>query len=300
LPRAVGTLCIDPHATFRSYGEGAKASLGAACEVLEGDCAGYVRFGLRRVHVVPYVSGGDPRARITVTLLELASPEASFALYSERTLGDAPNDATKWKALDASGTAVLAGAQALAWHGSHLAELDYADETSAPGRALSRGAPLLEMLARELALRLPGKAELPPSVALLPKRDGGPRKIQFEHESLFGIEGLGAGAVARYAPSGAERPLAVLARADEDSAKDVLRTLRRVPGSRPFKGAPYEALSVPIQPGEGSARVEWLFGRKRNVVLGIGYTPAKLDRKQRERERHAELSRLKTLLDEFR
>src|SRR5262245_43852715 len=44
LPRVVGPLCIDPHATFRSYGDGEKASLGAACEVLEGECAGYVRF----------------------------------------------------------------------------------------------------------------------------------------------------------------------------------------------------------------------------------------------------------------
>jgi hypothetical protein len=296
----VGALCIDPHATFRSYGEGEKASLGAACEVLEGDCAGYVRFGLRRVHVVPYVRGADPRARITVTLLELASPEASFALYTERTLGDSPSDAAKWKPLEVAGTAALSGAQALVWRGSHLAELDYSDETAAPGRAAERGAPLLEALARELALRLPGKSELPRSVALLPKQDGGPRRIQFEHESLFGIEGLGAGAVARYAPAGAEVPLAVLARADDDSAKDVLRTLRRLPGSRPFKGGPYEAMSVPILAGEGSARLEWLFGRKRNVVLGIGYKPAKLDRKQRERERHTELSRLNELLDELR
>lgn len=304
----VGALCIDPHATFRSYGDGEKAPLGAACEVLEGDCQSYVRFGLRRVHVVPYVSGADPRARVTVTLLELASPEASFALYTERTLGDAPGDAAKWKPLDEAGTAVVSGAQALAWRGSHLAELDYTDETSAPGRIAERGAAPLEALARELALRLPGKAELPLSVSLLPKRDGGPRKLLFEHENLFGIEGLGAGALARYgsaraSPSdeaAAEMPLAVLGRADDDSAKDVLRTLRRLPGSRPFRGAPYESLSVPLQSGEGGERLEWVFGRKRHVVVGIGYRPASLERKKRDRERHVELSRLKKLLDELR
>ena len=296
----VGALCTDQHATFRSYGEGAKASLGAACEVLEGDCAGYVRFGLRRVHVVPYVSAADPRARVTVTLLELASSEASFALLTERTLGESPDDYTKWERLDGEGTALLFGARALVWRASHLAELVYTDETSAPGRVAERGRALLEALARELSLRLPGKAELPLSVALLPKRDGGPQRIQFEHEHLFGIEGLGAGALARYASPGAEMPVAVLARADDDSAKDVLRTIRRLPGSRSLRGAPYEAVGAPIQEGEGGLRREWLFGRKRHVALGIGYEPDKLDRKKRDRDRHAALLRLKALLDELR
>ena len=203
---------------------------------------------------------------------------------------------------------MISGARALAWRGSHLAELDYTDETSAPGRVAERGAAPLEALARELTVRLPGKAELPPSVSLLPKRDGGPKRIHFEHENLFGIEGLGAGALARYALAGTratettkdETPLAVLARVDDDSAKDVLRTLRRLPGARPFRGAPYESLSVPIQAVEGGARLEWVFGRKRHVVVGIGYTPSTLDRKKRDRERHVELSRLKKLLDDVR
>ena len=300
LPRVVGGLCIDPHADFRSYGAGAKAPLRAACEVVSGDCAGYARFGLRRVLVVPYVNGVDPRARITMTLLELESPEASYALFTERVLGDSPDDFAQWKSVEPSGTAVVSGASALAWRASHLALLDYADETSAPGRAAERGGAALAALARELVQSLPGKPELPRSAALLPKRDGGPLATRFEHQDLFGIGGLGSGAVARYSPAGRVAPLAVLARLDDDAAKDVLRTLRRLPGSRSQKGAPYEAVGVSIKDGETASRMEWLFGRKRNVVLGVGREPERLGRAAAAAVRHRELLRLKALLDDLR
>ncbi|HEX6276840.1 MAG TPA: DUF6599 family protein [Polyangiaceae bacterium] len=298
--RTLAGLCIDPHADFRSFGDGGKAPLGAACETLEGECASYERYGLRRVVVVPYVSADDPRARITVKLLELASPDAAYALFVSRLLGDSPEDAAAWKRLNAAGTAQRAGTKALAWRAQHLALLDYADETSAPGRAAERGAAHLEALATDLVARLPGKPELPRSVALLPDRDAGPAGVRYEHEDIFGVAGLGAGAIARYAPGGKESPLAVMARDDEDSAKDVLRTLGRLPSARSKKGAPYDALTVSLRERENERRVEWLFGRKRNVVLGIGREPAKLGKEAEARVRHAQMLRLKSLLDDLR
>jgi hypothetical protein len=298
--RTVAGLCIDPHADFRSFGDGAKAPLGAACETLEGDCASYARYGLRRVLVVPYVSAADPRARVTVALLELASPDAAYALFAARVLGDSADDTVAWKRLNVAGTAQRAGTKGLAWRAQHLALLDYADETSAPGRAAERGAPSVEALAKELVERLPGKPDMPRSVALLPARDGGPAVVRYEHGDLFGIAGLGAGAVARYAPGGKESPLAVLARDDDDSAKDVLRTLKRLPSARSKKGAPYDALAVSLRERENDRRVEWLFGRKRNVVLGIGRDYEKLGKEGEARVRHAQMLRLKSLLDELR
>jgi hypothetical protein len=134
---------------------------------------------------------------------------------------------------------------------------------------------------------------------LLPERDAGPLAVRFEHEDVFGIGGLGAGAVARYAPGGRNAPLAILARVDDDAAKDVLRTLRRIPGSRSPRGGAYESVEVAIQSAEGAPRMEWLFGRKRNVVLGIGREPEKLDRAGKARVRHREALRLKALLDEI-
>jgi hypothetical protein len=299
-PRAAGGLCLDPHADSRSFGEGAKSPLGAACEALEGDCASYARFGLRRVLVVPYVSSADARARVTVTLLELASPEAAYALLAGRILGDSPDDFSAWTRLDPNGTVVRSGASVMVWRASHVALLDYADETSAPARSAERGGAALEALARALHERLPGKAELPASVALLPRREGGPVAIRFTHDDAFGIGGLGSGAIARYDAGGKSAPIAVLARQDDDSAKDVLRTLRRIPGSRTPKGAPYESVFVSIREADGVPRVEWLFGRRRNVVLGIGRAPEKLDRDGAARMRHAEMQRLKAFLDELR
>jgi hypothetical protein len=298
-PRRLSSLCIDPHADLRSYGKDAKSPLGSACEVLPGDCASYGPFGLTRVLVVPYVIAARPRARVTATLLELASPEASYALFSERILGDSPDDFRAWKPLTREGTQMLSGAKALVWRANYLAMIDYTDETTTPDRAAEHGAPLLEALARELARLLPGKEDRPASVALLPERDAGPLAVQFEHEDVFGIRGLGAGAVARYARGGKNAPLAILARSDDDAAKDVIRTLRRIPGSRSLRGAAYESVEVAIQANEGARRMEWLFGRKRNVVLGIAREPEKLDRAGKARVRHREALRLKELFDEL-
>lgn len=298
-PKRVSGLCIDPHADARSYGKGAKAPLGSACEVLPGDCANYGRFGLARVLVVPYVGSAQARARVTVTLLELSSPEASYSLFTERILGDAPEDFRAWKPIDEEGTKMRFGSEALVWRANHLALVDFTDETSTPEQAAERGVPLLEALSRELARMLPGKPERPAAVTLLPKRDAGPLAVHFEHEDVLGIGGLGSGAVARYAPFGRNAPLAILTRQDDDAAKDVLRTLRRIPGSRSPRGGAYESVEVSIQSADGAPRMEWLFGRKRNVVLGIGREPEKLDRAGRVRVRHREALRLKALLDEL-
>jgi hypothetical protein len=92
----------------------------------------------------------------------------------------------------------------------------------------------------------------------------------------------------------------VLVRLDDDAAKDVLRTLRRMPGSRWVKGNPYEAVGVSIKDGEGARRMEWLFGRKRNVVLGVGREPERLGRAAAAAVRHRELLRLNALLGDLR
>lgn len=298
-PRRLASLCIDPHADLRSYGKDAKSPLGSACEVLPGDCASYERFGLTRLLVVPYLITARPRARVTVTLLELATPEASYSLFSERILGDSPDDFRAWKPLTREGTQVLSGDKALVWRANHLAMIDYTDETTTPDRAAEHGAPLLEGLSREIARLLPGKEDRPASVALLPERDSGPLAVHFEHEDVFRIRGLGAGAVARYAPGGRNVPLAILARPDDDAAKDVIRTLRRIPGSRSLRGSAFESVEVAIQVTDGARRLEWLFGRKRNVVLGIAREPEKLDRAGKARVRHREALRLKELFDEL-
>jgi hypothetical protein len=64
-----------------------------------------------------------------------------------------------------------------------------------------------------------------------------------------------------------------------------------------LKGAPYEAIRVPLRPAEGAPLVEWLFGRKRNVVLGVGREREKLARSAEELVRHRELLRLKEALE---
>jgi hypothetical protein len=294
-PEGNADFCIDPHADFRSFGQGEKEPLGLACESLPGDCARYARFELRHVVIVPYVIVGNSRARITVTLLEFPGVDQACAFFTDERFGDGSDDARSWQRVSPS-EVYRSGTNALVWHANHVALLAYTDETSTPSAAEAGGAKLLELLSRSVIGKLPGAASSPLSVSFL-SQEGPSLGWHYEHVDLFDMAGLGPGVLANYAVDGGTEPLAVLARTDDDAAKDVLRTFRRVPGSQSLKGAPYEAIRVPLRPAEGEKLVEWLFGRKRSVVLGVGREREKLERSAEELVRHAELLRLKAKLD---
>ena len=59
-------------------------------------------------------------------------------------------------------------------------------------------------------------------------------------------------------------------RADEEAAKDTLRTLSRLEGAHRIKGAAYEAHVVPVRESDGAPKAEWVVGRMGSLVAGVG------------------------------
>jgi hypothetical protein len=90
------------------------------------------------------------------------------------------------------------------------------------------------------------------------------------------VAGLGAGAVGYY-QNGSERYRVVgLARADEDSAKDVIGTLKKLPGAKVQKDLGFDAVSFTTREAEGAPQAEWLAGRSGSNVIVVGDEPLKL------------------------
>jgi hypothetical protein len=59
-------------------------------------------------------------------------------------------------------------------------------------------------------------------------------------------------------------------RQDEESAKDVTKTLRKLEGAHGIKDSPIDALVLGLREGEGQPRIEWTVGRSGNLVMGVG------------------------------
>ena len=68
-----------------------------------------------------------------------------------------------------------------------------------------------------------------PAVRLLPTERLVPMGIGYAHRDALGVAGLGSGAVGYYQDGNDRYRVVSLARADEDSAKDVIGTLKKLP-----------------------------------------------------------------------
>jgi hypothetical protein len=115
-----------------------------------------------------------------------------------------------------------------------------------------------------------------PVVRLLPQTQLVPMGISYAHRDALGVVGLGTGAVGYYQDGGARYRVVGLARADEDSAKDVLSTLKKLPGAKVQKDLGFDAVSFTTREAEGAPLAEWLAGRSGSNVIIVGDEPLKL------------------------
>jgi hypothetical protein len=67
-----------------------------------------------------------------------------------------------------------------------------------------------------------------------------------------------------------------IARPDEDSAKDVIGTLKKLPGAKVQKDLGFDAVLFTTRESEGAQQAEWLAGRSGNNVVIVGDEPLKL------------------------
>jgi hypothetical protein len=276
-PRVASGYCIDPNGETRSYGEAAKGTLETVCtELLDGECEVYKNYGLKRVVTLRYVDGAGSPGTVNVIASRFASPEGAYAFFTKRVIADGdPADGVP-KELGAGAEGALGTGIAYVWRGEIVAELSYANELETPDQIKATSAKVLPGLAKQLGDHLPGDVNPLPAVRLLPQERLLPMGIGYTHRDALGVQGLGAGAVGYYQEGEQRYRVVGLSRPDEDSAKDVLGTLKKLPGSKVQKDLGFDAVAFSTREAEGAPQAEWLAGRSGSNVIIVGDEPLKL------------------------
>ena len=270
LPRMVQGYCIDPNGEIRTYGKQATGSLEQVCtELFDGECEVYRHYGLQRVVAARYVDGGGSPGSVNVNVSRFDTMEGAFAFFSRRVVADSDPAKLTTKALKAGTLGALGSGVAYLWRGEHVAELSYANELQAPDALKRSAAIILPPIAAAIGDKLPGPRRLPAAAELLPDKDRLPLGLEYETGDALGIAGVGPGAFGSYQSGSQRYRLVSLVRPNEASAQDVIRTLRRLPGTKESKGPPPN-LTITVRSDEESPKTEWVIGRAGAVVVGVG------------------------------
>jgi hypothetical protein len=267
----VGGLCIDPNGEARAYGEGEAEPIEAACtQLFNAECELYKAFGLRRVASVRYVDRRGVPAAVTANLSRFSGSEGAYAFYTHRVLAGSDPKTAPLEPLAIGGGAVLGGAFAYVWKANQVLELRYSNENEAPAQLRVSSGELLPVLAATLGQRLRGDMELPESARRLPEEHRLPLGLVYETRDAFQVPGLGSGATGHYEHNSKRYRIFLSVNPDEHLAKDMIRSLRRLPGLRTLKEVPYDAFELRGSMLPGSPVTHWLVGRNEQVVAAIG------------------------------
>jgi hypothetical protein len=262
--------CVDPNGEVRAYGEKASGTVDQVCtELFDGECETYKSYGLKRVVTLRYIDGRGSPASVNVNLSRFADKEGAYGFFVKRVIGsDDPTQSTSVP-LEAGAAGALGSGIAYVWRGDHVAELSYTNELESPEQLKQSSRAVLPVLAKEIGEKLPGdQAPLPP-VAALPEAQRIPLGVWFDTKDALGVKGAGPGAVGYYKEGDKRWRVLALIRPDEESAKDVLKTLKQADGARSIKGAAHDPLAFTLSE-EGGPRVEWVVARAGNKLFGIG------------------------------
>jgi hypothetical protein len=270
-PRTAGDYCVDPNGEARAFGESAPNSLDAVCtELFDGECEVYKSFGLRRVVTLRYIDGKGSPGAVNVNLSRFASAEGAYGFFTKRVVADADPAETVPAALDAGGAAALGSGIAYVWRADMVAELSYTNELEPPDQLKASAQRALPPIAKAMGEAMPGDAHLPKAVSVLPIANRLPMGISYAAKDLLGIAGTGPGALGFYREGSQRYRVFALTRADEDSAKDVLKTLRKMDGAKALKDTGVDAVVLAMRDEESSPLVGWVVGRKGSTVVGVG------------------------------
>jgi hypothetical protein len=269
--RQVGGYCVDPNGETRTYGENAKGTLDDVCiQQFDGECEVYKHYGLRRVVTVRYVDGAGSPGAVAVTLSRFDSKEGALGFYTKRVVADGDPLRVAPAKLEAGGAGALGSGIAYVWKGEYVAELSYTNETEPPDAVRASSKAVLPPLAVSIGRSLTGSTELPKDAASLPGEDMIPQGLRYEVDDVLGIAGVGPGAIGYYRAGEKRFRQFVLVRPEEDSAKDVLGTLKKHPSAKDVKDQPFHVIALVIPHDEDRVMPEWLVGRTGTRVFGVG------------------------------
>jgi len=297
-PQTVGAFCLDPNADQRVLGPKASLPLEDAAELLAVELEHLTRLGLSEVATFAYVEDREEPARVALTALTFSSPDGAYAFFTERLAEAAELGRPVFHALPAGTEGVLGEGTAFVVRANAVLRLDFTSRRLPPERVPAAAAPVLTLLARTVAERMPGKNALPPAARLLPTTNRVPLSTRYDAVDLLGLDGVGPGAFAAYADGARHFRLALFVRADTDAAEDVLSTLRKRLGSRRIKNGPYSATRVVELDPKTGAGTEWIFGQKGVFVGGASLDAApRAAPRGAPPERDATVLAMKRLLD---
>jgi hypothetical protein len=269
-PRNVNDYCIDPNSETRAYGKSAPGTLDQVCtELFDGECEVYRAYGLERVVTVRYADAKGSTSTVNVVLSRFETPRGAYGFFTKRVVADSDPVETKTKPLAAGGTAALASTIAYVWRGAYVAELSYVNDSESPEALRQSAAKILPDIAKAIGGLLPGDVTLPDTAGLLPQDGLLPLGVLYEPHDVLGIQGVGPGSYGFYADQERRYRIVLMERSDEASAQDVLKTLKKVPGATELKTRP-PVVSVTQRVGNEAAKLEWLFAREGNRVVGVG------------------------------
>jgi hypothetical protein len=270
-PRVIGDYCVDPNADARAYGEAAKGSLDDVCtELLDGECEVYKAYGLRRIVTLRYIDGAGSPGAVEVKLSRFASKEGAYGFFTKRVVADADPLAIKLTELHAGAAGALGSGIAYVWRGEHLAELSYTNELEPPDKMKESGKRVLPDIAHGIGDKLPLDTSPPAAVALLPEDHRLPMGVSYELHDLFGISGIGSGAVGYYKDGDKRWRVVTIVRTDDDAAEDVLASLKKVDRASTLKEVLFPALVFQTMRDDASPRTEYVAGRRGKNVFAVG------------------------------
>jgi hypothetical protein len=304
-PRTVAGYCIDPNGETRTYGASAKEGLDKVCtELFDGECEVYKSYGLKRVVTLRYIDGKGSPGTVTVNLSRFGSRDGAFGFYTKRVVADSDPAENAPSKLHAGGAAALGTGIAYVWRGEYVAEISYVNENEAPDQVKKSSDSLLPSFAKQLGDKLPGDKSLPPAAFALPSADRVSQGIAYDAKDVLGIKGAGPGAEGFYKNGDKRWRDFVIVRPDEASAKDVMKTLRKLDGAKTLKKQLYDMVTFARRADESSPRIEWMAGRKGARVFGVGDEEYALDSGQSAEDakkvsldKDQKLARLKQLID---
>lgn len=269
--RSAGDYCVDPNGETRAYGKSAPSPVDKVCtELFDGECEVYKSFGLERVVTLRYIDGKGSPGAVNVNLSEFATKDGAYAFFTKRVVADAdPVEAAPEK-LEAGGAAAMGTGIAYVWRGVHVVELSYTNEVEAPDQLKASAKKHIPPIAKSIGEKLGGDKEPPKAVTLLPSEARVNLGVTFTTSDALGIQGVGAGAIGYYKDGAKRWRVLSLARSDEDGAKDVLKTLKKVDGAKGLKGVTFDGLSLERRDDDSSPKISWVVGRKGANVFAIG------------------------------
>jgi hypothetical protein len=271
IPRTAGDYCVDPNGETRAYGEEASGTLDKACtELFDGECEVYKAYGLKRVVTLRYVDGKGSPGAVNVNLSRFENKDGAFGFFTKRVIADADPAESAPAKLEAGGAGALGTGIAYVWRGTHVAELSYTNELESPDQLKASSARALPALAKELGEKLPGDKAPPAAVSALPEAQRVNMGIHYEAKDVLGVSGAGPGAIGYYKDGDKRWRLFSVVRPDEESAKDVMKTLKKLDGAKNLKNAPVEGLTFSVRTKDSDPKIAWVVTRKGERVFGVG------------------------------